>query len=512
MDNMAIKIALPVLLLSLAGCSATQSRTAQDSSAISTEQFAALKENEARVARLEAELAAARNASPSASPLAAGGELLPPNAKAGECYARVWVPASYRTLSKQMLVKEPSERVEIIPAKYEWVEERVLVKEASSRLETIPASYVMEKETVKVADATRLWRSGLGNTAPPASDDLLATAKKYGVNLDDAEPGMCYHEHYRPASFETIEQQVQVSDASSKVSVSAPQYRWVEKQVLVKDASSRMVATPAVYDWAEEQVLDKPAHTIWKKGSGPIQRINEATGEIMCLVEVPAAYKTVRKRVLKTPASSKRVDIPAEYKIVKVRELAAGPQETKTEIPASYKTVKVTKKISDASFTWHEIHNREEPATTRTGAKICLTETPARYKTVSRQVLKTPAASRKVEIPAAYKTLKVRKQIAAPQEKRLKVPAEHKTVYYKELEKEGTMEWRSILCKTNMTGTRISQIQQALKTAGYNPGPIDGSIGAQTIAAVNAFQSDKGLPVDKYLNIKTLDALGVPHR
>ena len=55
------------------------------------------------------------------------------------------------------------------------------------------------------------------------------------------------------------------------------------------------------------------------------------------------------------------------------------------------------------------------------------------------------------------------------------------------------MEWRSILCQTGMTGTRFSQIQQALETAGYNPGPIDASIGAQTMSAVNTFQRDKGL-------------------
>ncbi len=273
-----------------------------------------------------------------------------------------------------------------------------------------------------------------------------------------------------------------------------------------------MISVPAAYEWTEERVLDEPAHTTWKKGTGPIQRIDQGTGEIMCLVEVPATYKTVRKRILKSAPTTNRVDIPAEYKTIKVRELVAGPQETKTEIPAGYKTVKVSKKTADASFVWHEIHTRKEPATTRTGAKICLTETPARFKTVSRRVLKTPAASAKVEIPAAYKTIKVRKLIAGPTENRTEVPAEYKTVYYKELEKEGFMEWRSILCKTNMTGTRVSQIQQALKTAGYNPGPIDGSIGAQTMSAVNAFQRAKGLPVDRYLNVKTLDALGVSPR
>ena len=513
MSNMATKIALPIVMVTLAGCSATQSRPTQESALITQDQYAALKEKEERITSLESELARARSTTASASSsTGADGELLPPNAKPGECYARVWVPATYRTLSKQMLVQDADERVDIIPAKYEWVEEKVLVKEASNRMETIPATYRTEKDTIKVADATRVWRTGLAQKSPPASDEMLATAKKYGIDLDAAKPGMCYHEHFRPAKYETVEEQVLVSEATSKVNVTAPQYRWTDKQVLVKDATSKMVQVPAVYEWQEEQIIDKPAHTTWKKGTGPIQRIDQSTGEIMCLVEVPATYKTIRKRVLKTPATTKKIEIPAEYKTVKVRELVTGPKETKTEIPAMYKTVKVSKKVSEPSFVWHPVHDAKEPATTRTGAKICLTETPARYKTVTRKVVDKPASSRKIEIPAAYKTVKVRKQVTAPAEKRTKIPAEYKTVYYKELEKEGFMEWRSILCQTNMTGTRVSQIQQALKKAGYNPGPIDGVIGAQTITAVNAFQRDKGLPVDKYLNVKTLNALGISPR
>jgi peptidoglycan hydrolase-like protein with peptidoglycan-binding domain len=141
-----------------------------------------------------------------------------------------------------------------------------------------------------------------------------------------------------------------------------------------------------------------------------------------------------------------------------------------------------------------------------------LTKEPAVYKTVQRKVVKTPASSRNINIPAEYKTVKVRKLVSKPEEKRIVIPAEYKTITLQELNKDGYMEWRSILCETNMTGGRISAIQSALKKAGYNPGPIDGVIGEQTIIAVNAFQKDKGLPVDKYLNLETLKALGVSAR
>ncbi len=219
MNSRIFKIILPAILVSVSACSTSQNRpvaNVTDEDMITSEQYAELKEKEAQVARLQEELKNAKGMSAAAGKVSTSGELLPPNAKPGECYARAWVPPTYRTLSKQMLVKDATENVAIIPAKYEWVEERVQVKEASSRLQTIPAAYAVEKETIKVADAARTWRTGLGNSAPPASDDLLASAKKYGIDLDSATPGMCYHEHFHPATYETIEQQVLVSEPSSR--------------------------------------------------------------------------------------------------------------------------------------------------------------------------------------------------------------------------------------------------------------------------------------------------------
>jgi len=73
----------------------------------------------------------------------------------------------------------------------------------------------------------------------------------------------------------------------------------------------------------------------------------------------------------------------------------------------------------------------------------------------------------------------------------------YKTVSRQELVSQSKVEWREILCETNMTTGKIT------------PGPIDGTIGSDTMSAVNAFQRSKGLPVDKYLNMATVNALGV---
>ncbi|MBT8149436.1 MAG: peptidoglycan-binding protein [Pseudomonadales bacterium] len=320
---------------------------------------------------------------------------------------------------------------------------------------------------------------------------------------------MCYHEHYTPAEYKTVTEQVLASEASNRIETIPAKYEWAEERVLVSEASYDIQEVPAVFDTQSETVIDKPAHTIWKKGSGPIQRIDEATGEIMCLVEVPATYKTITKRVLKQPATTRRVEIPAKYETVKIRKLVTPASQRTVEIPAAYNTVNRKELAKEAGFIWHDAKDTSMTKESRTGSQICLANEPAQYKKITRKVVKQPATVKEVVIPAKYETVKVKQLVQPASEERVEIPAKYKTVTSQNLVKDGHMEWRSILCDTNMTRDRISAVQRALGKAGYDPGPADGIIGKQTIQAVNAFQRAKSLPVDKYLNIQTLNALGV---
>lgn len=443
------------------------------------------------------------------SPVDGGNDLLPPNGKAGECYARVWVEPQYKTIEETLLSKEASSRIEIIPAKYEMAEETVLVSQASSRLETIPATYETLTEQKLVSAGGLSWKLDLGNNAAPASEELLNTASHYGVNLNAATPGTCFHEHFVAAKFEDVQDQVLTKEAYDVISVKDAEYQWVEKQVLVSEASSRLEEIPAVYQTVKEKVIDVPAHTIWKKGTGPIQRLNEATGEIMCLVDVPATYKTVTREVLASPATTREIAIPAQYEMVKVKQLVNPTSQMSTNVPAEYKYVTVTKKIADPTFVWHDVHDLSMSKASRTGNQICLTEQPPKYETVTSTVVKTPAQTTEIEIPAEYTVMQVRKLVTAAQQNVIEIPAEYETVKLRQVDHEGFMEWRSILCETNMNTETITGIQQALKDRGYNPGVVDGIIGRDTMNAVNKFQTDNSLPVDTYLNMDTIKALRV---
>ncbi len=367
---------LIITLLVLAGCSSqhgtvdlSQELQLRDSTiaelkAEMQSQQSALSDaqRQAQEAEARAQAAEAQAAQQAPEPLnnqVMEAEMLPPQAKAGECYARVLTPPVYEKVEERILAKEASERVEIIPAQYEWVEEQVLVQEAGTRIIAVPAVY-----------------------------------------------------------------------------------EWTEEKILVKEASTKMVDKPAVYENVSEKILVTPARTYWKRGHGLIEKVDNNTGEIMCLIEEPAVYKTVTKRVLKTPATTEEITIPAEY------------------------------------------------------------------KTVKKQIIKTPATTRTEIIPAKYETVKVRKVVTPPQEKRIPIPAEYRTVTKRRMVQPSSMEWRRVLCETNMTQANVLEIQKALKAKGFDPGPLDGIYGRETGSAVNAFQVAQNLPKGG-LTYETISALGI---
>lgn len=63
--------------------------------------------------------------------------------------------------------------------------------------------------------------------------------------------------------------------------------------------------------------------------------------------------------------------------------------------------------------------------------------------------------------------------------------------------------------KTTGSQTHVAAAQQALKTNGYNVGPIDGYVGPRTTAAVREFQQREQLQVTGQLDPETLGRLGV---
>ncbi len=327
-----------------------------------------------------------------------------PDAKPGECYARLWVPASYEDQTETIQVREASQRIEATPAKYEWRNEQVLIQEEGEKLTPVPAKY------------------------------------------------------------EKVTERVLIKEAGERIKIIPAKYEMRTEKIVVNEGGEKIVPVPAKYDTVTEKVMVKAGYTTWKKGQGAYQRVNNATGEIMCLVEVPPVYKTVQKRVLLSPASTKKLTTAPKYRTIQKRVLIEPARVVKEEIPAEYRTI--SKLVL------------KQPATTKS-VKI-----PAKYQTVRKYVMVEPAGSRSIDIPAETREITKKVKVA-----------------------DGSMQWKAILCETNADRSTIASIQQALRKADY-PVAKTGRLDSRTMAALEEFQRDEGL-TEGQITIETLDALGV---
>ena len=249
---------------------------------------------------------------------------------------------------------------------------QVATKEAVQTLETAPMGTV---DMLAPADVTIETAQKMENVAPAAATSYAPPAPLGSGDIPpNARPGECYAKVLIPAVTETLTDRIQVSE---------------EQRVLTR-------IVPAQYRVQQDRILVREGRSYWKQGRGPVEKMNQLTGEILCLVEEPPLYKTIEKRVLVSPEQP-------EYKMV-----------------------------------------------------------PAQFESVS-----------KTQIMQAER-----------------------------------LEWRRILCDTNVTPKIITRIQQSLQAKGYKVGPIDGTFGAQTLSAINQYQLKNDLAT-RGITYDTLNHLGV---
>ena len=468
------------------------------------QEFTMLIKNFASVAVLAVMLPASQSMAASHDRILATSVL--PDAKPGECYAQVVIPAQWETKTEQLLVTPVSEKVSVTDVVFESAETSITEKEAFTQIKVVPTKFREEIEEVEVAKASTVWVTDLGKKGIPASPALLAGAKTNGVNLTGAAVGACYKEYYTAAKYEETTKEVLIKEESEEIKIAPAQFEEIEETVVVKQASKKKVYRPAEYETIEERIQVEPAKAVWKKGEGPIQKIDYMTGEIMCLVEIPAVYKTISKKVLKTASIIDLVEVPEETKAVKVNKLVSDATIDKIKIPAEYQTVKLTNKVSDASFTWTA--GSASNGGTYTGNQICLQEIPAKFEKIKKMVVDAPATVEEEKVEPVAKLIKVSNVSAPAKEVRQLVQAEYKSVEKRIKVAAERLEWRPILCKTNMGPGINKRIQQALKDAGVYNGPIDGAVGKGTMSAIEKYQNEKGMATGG-ITIDVLEKLGV---
>lgn len=170
-----------------------------------------------------------------------------------------------------------------------------------------------------------------------------------------------------PAVFGDVQEEVVIREQSIEFVITPATYQTVTEEIVVRPEARRLIPVEPVYETVLEQVEILPARTVWKPGRGPIERIDNMTGEILCLVEEPAVYETVERRVMVSPATTREEIIPALTETV-TREILDQPASVEERIvPAQTQLITRRVEVQPA---------REE-----------LVEIPALTRTIQRQTL-----------------------------------------------------------------------------------------------------------------------------
>jgi hypothetical protein len=238
------------------------------------------------------------------------------------------------------------------------------------------------------------------------------------------------------------------------------------------------------------------------------------------MVEVPAEYKTITKRVNKgcddtgkpDAGCIRKIEVPAIMGTRNVRKVKTAATFREEIIPAEFRAFSV-REVKKPAGTREEIIPAENKPSKKqvlkTAAIIREEDIPGEYVIVSKEIVKVPASTREELIPAETQAVTIRVVKTPASIASEEIVAETTGITKRKLIKPGGFsDWREVLCGEKVTGYTIRQIQIALNKAGYNVGTPDNEMGNKTKAALTKFQKDHNLPVGN-LDMETLKALGI---
>jgi len=433
-------------------------------------------------------------------------QILPP-AKSGECYAKVNVPAKYDVEQVDVLLKEGTEEFQITPAKFENKTKRVLTREASTKLKAIQPELEVEQATFAVSPATTRWVRDSLKGESPLSDGEQADLTAAGVVLEDVAVGSCLYEHFIEPEVKLIPNRVLISEATERLTAPPAKYRNDTVEVLVKAEYKRLIEVPAVFEKKQDRVLVEAAHSIWQKGTGPIQKIDNQTGEIMCRVDIPAEYQTIDVDVVTTGPMLTDVTEEAVYKTIDVQKLETDAIEQREPVEAVFKTMNKEQEQTPGKYTWLSTRSAVDNSSP-TGRVVCHQANPGKQIEYERTVVKTAGRFERETVEETYENVTVTAMVSDAQSVKIPVAGSSKKIERRIKIADSRFEWQPVLCETNTNGDIITRLQTALAEEGFAPGSIDGVLGSGTLRALEEYQRKNAL-AEGGVTLESIKALGV---
>lgn len=287
-----------------------------------------------------------------------------------------------------------------------------------------------------------------------------------------ARPGECYGQVILPPVYGQASQRVLEREAWSETVRGAAVAQQVVKKVLVrperiervraapvyrtevswitKPGAVRTIREPARYDIVREKVLIEEGHAEWRPATSPI-----AYGESRGQTTVLQATGEVMCRVW----------VPARYAYESHKVLVERGRTYTVRSPS--RRQKIVRKVLVSEGGWTE---RRRPAVYRNQV----------VKTVVRE-----GASRVITHPAVYSSVSKQTLIRA----------------------EGP-GWAKVVCGGQLNPAWVAILQQRLIAQGFDPGPPNGYVGPQTLAALRMYQRSHNLAQGQ-VTVETARSLGL---
>lgn len=230
------------------------------------------------------------------APLGAASEM-PPQAHAGQCYARVLIPAVYKNI--------PTE---------------VVTQEAYQNFETRDPTFRSRPETVVTRD---------GYTRYIVTEPTFRT-EQYNITT-------------RPSYERLVAQPAQVAARNETVVIREPTMVWRRGKNL--SGVTRLDSnTGEIYCLVEEKGITQT-----------ITRKVVVKPSFVKRVVVPAEVKTLTRQVLATPAGVKEVQVPAETATIRIDEIASPAMERKVTIPEQRGTINRQELVTPEHYEWVQV-------------------------------------------------------------------------------------------------------------------------------------------------------------
>ncbi len=281
-------------------------------------------------------------------------------APAGSCYYEFYVAPQFKTTSEKVLDTAASTQIITKPAAFKAGSKKILVTPETTKLVTVPAQYKTVTEKIQVTPAKKVWKETKCQDQDCAIEEMMCL-----VDI--------------PATYKTVTKQVLVKPETTKTMKIPAVYKTVSTNELAVAASTKTVQIPATYKTMTKTAKVSDAKYVWSNSLAEKPGM-ERTSSVICKVAIPAVTKTITKRVVATPASTKTIKIPASYKTVQVTKVVKPETTKKTVIPATYKTVSKQVKVSDQSVKWMPVLCKSS-MTVETISKIQNALTSAGFKT-----------------------------------------------------------------------------------------------------------------------------------